>query len=264
VLALVPRRGERDTKYTAGTVLVVGGSPGMTGAAVLAATAALRADAGYVTLAVPCASLAVAETLALEPVKRGFDWGPGAVEALRADAARADALALGPGLGRTPEAHALVRALLDGLDLPAVVDADALYGLDPVARTAPTVLTPHAGELARLLGEEPAWVGAHRLEAARRAAERFGAVVLLKGADTIVQAPGEPPLVCDLGPPSLATAGTGDVLTGVAAAFLAKGLDARIAAASAAAAHGAAAASVPHQAGLVASDVAAALPVALS
>lgn len=263
ILAEVPRRGAEDTKYTAGTVLVVGGSPGMIGAAVLTATAALRADAGYVTLAVPRASLSVAEALALEPVKRGFEWAS-ALSSLREDAARAGALALGPGLGRTPEAQALVRALLEELDLPAVVDADALYGLEPVPRAAPTVLTPHAGELARLLGEDAVWVNAHRLEAARQAAGRFGAVVLLKGADTIVQGPGEPPLVCDLGPPSLATAGTGDVLTGVVAAFLAKGLDARVAAATAVAAHGAAAASVEHQAGLVASDVAAALAVVLS
>jgi NAD(P)H-hydrate epimerase len=203
------------------------------------------------------------EALALEPVKRGFEWEHG-VDELRADALRANALALGPGLGRTPEAHALVRALLAELDLPAVVDADALFGLEPFVREAPTVLTPHSGELARLLGVEAAWIDAHRLEAAARGADRFGCTVLLKGADTIVQAPGSPPILCDQGPPSLATAGSGDVLTGVIAAFLAKGLDAPTAAAAAAVAHGIAAASVPHQAGLVASDVAAALPTALS
>jgi NAD(P)H-hydrate epimerase len=263
LLRLVPRRAARDSKYTVGAVLVVGGSPGMTGAAVLAANAALRADAGYVTLAVPHASLTVAESLAVEPVKRGFDW-PDALETLAADAARSDAIALGPGLGRTDEARALVRALLERIELPAVVDADALFGLEPVSRRAPTVLTPHAGELARLLGTDAEWVNAHRLEAARNAAERFGAVVLLKGADTIVQAPDGGPIVCDLAPPSLATAGSGDVLTGVIASFLAKGLEPRLAAAAGAVAHGAAAASVQHQAGLVASDVVAALPAALS
>lgn len=263
ILRSVPRRAPHDSKYTAGAVLVVGGSPGMTGAAVLAATAALRADAGYVTLAVPRESLPIAEALALEPVKRGFELTEG-VEALRADALRSHALALGPGLGRTPETHALVRGLLAELDLPAVVDADALFGLEPFERDEPTVLTPHSGELGRLLGVEPAWVDAHRLEAAARGADRFGCTVLLKGADTIVQSPGSAPIVCDLGPPSLATAGSGDVLTGVIAAFLAKGLDGPVAAAAAAVAHGIAAASVPHQAGLVASDVAAALPAALS
>jgi NAD(P)H-hydrate epimerase len=235
----------------------------MTSAAVLTATAALRADAGYVTLAVPSDALPVAEALALEPVKRGFDWAE-AVLQLAGDAARSNALAIGPGLGRAPEARALVTGLLDALDLPAVVDADALHGLEPVTRSAPTVLTPHAGELARLLDVDASWIAQHRLEAAARGADRFGCIVLLKGADTIVQAPGSPPVLCDLGPPSLATAGSGDVLTGVIAAFLAKGLPAERAAAAAAVAHGIAAASVPHQAGLVASDVVAALPAALS
>ena len=259
LLDRIPRRGARDSKFSAGSLLVVGGAPGTTSAAVLAATAALRADAGYVTLAVPAAALPVAETLALEPVKRGFDW-TSAPEALQADVARSSAIALGPGLGRSDEARALVRALLERADLPAVVDADALFGLARVDRSAPTVLTPHAGELARLLGVEPAWVSAHRLEAAAEAAERFAAVVLLKGPDTIVCAPEGRVIVCDTGPPSLATAGTGDVLTGVVGAFLAKGVDVVDAAAAAAIAHGLAARSLPHQAGLIASDVAAALP----
>jgi ADP-dependent NAD(P)H-hydrate dehydratase / NAD(P)H-hydrate epimerase len=263
ILRAVPLRAPHDSKYTAGAVLVVGGAPGMTGAAVLTAGAALRADAGYVTLAVPRESLAVAETLALEPVKRGFDWAE-ALEQLAADLGRATALAVGPGLGRSPEARSLVASLLDRVALPAVVDADALYGLEPVERAAPTVLTPHAGELARLLDVDAEWIGRHRLEAAARGAERFGCVLLLKGADTIVQAPGSPPVLCDLGPPSLATAGSGDVLTGVVAAFLAKGLPPETAAAAGAVAHGIAAASIPHQAGLVASDIVAALPDALS
>jgi hydroxyethylthiazole kinase-like uncharacterized protein yjeF len=126
------------------------------------------------------------------------------------------------------------------------------------------VLTPHAGELARLLDVESAWVAAHRLEAAARAADRFDAVVLLKGPDTIVRAPDGRTVVCDTGPPSLATAGTGDVLTGAVGAFLAKGVDPVDAAAAAAVGHGLAARAVPHQAGLVASDVAAALPAVLS
>jgi NAD(P)H-hydrate epimerase len=259
LLDRIPLRGARDSKFSAGSLLVVGGAPGTTSAAVLAATGALRADAGYVTLAVPAAALPVAETLALEPVKRGFEWSS-AAEALQADVARSSAVALGPGLGRSDEARALVRALLERADLPAVVDADALFGLARVDRSAPTVLTPHAGELARLLGVEPAWVSAHRLEAAAEAAERFAAVVLLKGPDTIVCAPEGRVIVCDTGPPSLATAGTGDVLTGVVGAFLAKGVDVVDAAAAAAIAHGLAARSLPHQAGLIASDVAAALP----
>jgi len=262
ILDAVPRRGTTDTKYSAGAVVVVGGQPGMTGAACLTAMAALRADAGYVTLAVPVESLATAEVIALEPVKVG--WADDdAVETISAAAERASALAIGPGLGRGPGRGDLVRAVLARVDLPAVVDADALFDLEPVARAAPTVLTPHAGELARLLGRDSAWVGEHRLEAARTAADRFGATVLLKGPDTLVASPGGAVVVSDFGPPSLATAGTGDVLTGVVASFLSKGLDASTAAAAAAVAHGRAARLVPHIAGLVAGDLVAALPAAL-
>lgn len=263
ILDAVPLRGPRDTKYSAGSVLVVGGQPGMTGAAALCALAALRADAGYVTLAVPAGSLRTAEVLALEPVKVAWEEDT-ALDTILEVSTRASALALGPGLGRSDARRALVRDLLARLDLPAVVDADALFGLEPVERTAPTVLTPHAGELARLLDTSAEWVGAHRLEAARAGAERFGATVLLKGADTIVASPGGAVVVSDQGPPSLATAGTGDVLTGIVASFLAKGLDPALAAAAAAVAHARAAELAPHRAGLVASDLLDALPPALA
>ena len=254
VLGLVPRRAPWQNKYSAGSVLVVGGAPGFTGAAVLATEAAFRADAGYVAVAAPTESLSVLETRLTEAVKRPLDDVFEAAE-------RAGALAIGPGLGR--DHGDLVRALLEQVDLPVVLDADALAGLDPFERSAPTVLTPHEGELGRLLGREAAWVREHRLEALAEAVDRFRCVVLLKGSDTLVGAPGEHPLVVALGPPSLATAGTGDVLTGIVAAFLAKGLDARLAAAAGAAAQQVAASLVPHQPGLVASDVIAALPRAL-
>jgi len=264
LLRTVPRRAPQDSKYTVGRVLVVGGSPGMTGAVCLAAEAALRADAGYVTVAAPHEVLPVVESRLLEPVKLGFG-GDGAVETiLTAAENRADAIALGPGLGREPHVAPLVRALLERSHLPAVVDADALFGLEPLERDAPMVLTPHAGELARLLGESSAEVNAHRLSAVRRAAEKYRAIVLLKGADSIVVGPDGDPVVCDQAPPSLATAGSGDVLTGVIAAFLAKGIEAAEAAAAGAVAHGIAASLAPAQPGLIASDVVAALPRALS
>ena len=126
------------------------------------------------------------------------------------------------------------------------------------------MLTPHAGELAGLLGTTSDEVSAHRLAAVERAAETFGCVCLLKGSDTLVAAPGEGVLVSLFGEPSLASAGTGDVLTGVVAAFLAKGMDAREAAAVAAAAHGLAAKLAPQRAGLIASDVIEALPRVLA
>lgn len=262
LLEAIPRRSERDTKYSSGSVLVVGGQPGMTGAACLTAMAALRSDAGYVTLAVPEESLAAAEVIALEPVKLGWN-DDDAIDTIVAAAHRATALALGPGLGRTPQRRALVRSLLEQVELPAVVDADALFELEPVEREAPTVLTPHAGELGRLLGRDAEHVDSRRLASAREAAGRFGAVVLLKGADTVVASPGGDLVVCDLGPPSLATAGTGDVLTGIVGAFLAKGVGPAVAAAAAAVAHALAARAVPHAPGLVASDVVASIPSAL-
>jgi len=255
ILDLVPLRSPRDNKYTAGSVLVVGGSPGFTGAACLAARAAFRADAGYVAVAAPRASLPVLEQQLIEAVKRPLEEVWDAV-------GRARALAVGPGLGRSDGAKELVRRLLEETDLPAVVDADALFELRPFTRDAPTVLTPHSAELARLLDVDASWIDAHRLEAAHRAVERFRCVVLLKGEGTIVAAPDEQTLICP-GFPSLATAGTGDVLTGIVGSFLAKGMDARLATAAAATAHAEAAAEAPQRAGLIASDVIEMLPYVL-
>ncbi|HET7567663.1 MAG TPA: NAD(P)H-hydrate dehydratase [Gaiellaceae bacterium] len=253
ILDEVPRRSSGQNKYSAGHVLVVGGSRGMTGAPSLSARAALRADAGYVTIAAPAESLPVLETLVVEAVKRPL-------EQVFEATAKADALAVGPGLGRDPEAKELVRRLLAEVAVPAVVDADALFELEPGDWPAPRVLTPHEGELARLLGRESKDVAAHRLAAVREAAERFRCVVVLKGEDTLVAAAGGDVLVVALGLPSLATAGTGDVLTGIAAAFLAKGLEPQRAAAAAAAAQQLAARAAPQRSGLVASDVVEALP----
>jgi NAD(P)H-hydrate epimerase len=257
ILRLVPRRAEGDNKYTAGHVLVAGGSPGLTGAPSLTAMAALRADAGYVTLAAPEATLPVFEQRLLEVVKRPLP------DDLTELATKASSLAIGPGLGRGAEVHGLVRRTLAEVALPAVVDADALDGLEPGDWPAPRVLTPHEGELARLLGRESKDVAAHRIASVREAAERFGCVVLLKGADTLVAAPDADLLVASLGLPSLATAGTGDVLTGIVAAFLAKGMDAQLAAVAAAVAQQRASVLAPQRAGLVASDLLDALPRAL-
>ena len=267
ILDEIPRRQPEQNKYSAGTVLVVGGSRGLTGAPSLAAEAAFRADAGYVAVAVPDSTLAVFEQRLLEAVKlpcpeEDGKISPRAIEPIAEFAGKAGALALGPGLGRGDGPHEVVRRLLTELDRPVVVDADGLYGLEPFDRAAPTVLTPHEGELARLLGVESDWVAAHRLEAALTGAERFRCVCLLKGADTLVAAPGHGVLVVSLGTPALATAGSGDVLTGIVAAFLAKGVEARTAAAAAAAAQQLASRRLT-QAGAIASDVAAALPLVL-
>jgi ADP-dependent NAD(P)H-hydrate dehydratase / NAD(P)H-hydrate epimerase len=225
----------------------------------------MRADCGYVTVAAPRSTLPVFEQRLLEAVKRPLPEDEEgrllaeAAEAVLELAARAHAVALGPGLGRSDGTSELVRTLLAKLELPVVVDADALFGLEPGDWPAPRVLTPHEGELARLLGTESSWVAAQRIEAARRAVERFGCIVVLKGEGSIVAAPGEGMLVCP-GYPSLATAGTGDVLTGIVASFLAKGMEPRLAAAAAVTAQVQAALRASQQAGLVASDVIEALP----
>jgi hydroxyethylthiazole kinase-like uncharacterized protein yjeF len=277
ILRLVPRRGPKDNKYSAGSVLVVGGSTGLTGAPSLTAEAALRAGAGIVTACVPASLNLVFEQRLLEVITRpGADEDgsltPAAADTILEAAERADAVAIGPGLGRTDGTSGLVGYLLDRLDKPVVLDADGLWALGGhldwvFSRDAPTVLTPHAGELARLLERDSSWVSEHRLRATQSGADDVGAVVLLKGADTLVAAPGRGVLACDLGNPGLATAGTGDVLTGIVAAFLAKGMEAQPAAAAAAAAGGVAAglAAERHGApGLIASDVIESLSLALS
>ncbi len=146
ILSLVPRKRAEDSKYSSGSVLVAGGAPGMTGAVCLAAEAAFRADAGYVTVAVPEQSLPVVEAKLLEPVK--LTWA----DALGA-AGKATALAIGPGLGRGDAAKAFRDELIGAGEQPLVLDADALHELDPGDWGARAVLTPHAGELGRLLGE---------------------------------------------------------------------------------------------------------------
>ncbi len=257
----VPRKGAESTKYSAGSVLIVGGSRGLTGAPMLSALAAFRSDAGYVAVAAPESTLPVLEARLLEVVKHPLPEDtsgrllPRSADAILAAADKADAVAIGPGLGRSDGTIELVRILLERLDKPIVLDADGLWELEPFARSAPTVLTPHAGELARLLKTESKEVDAHRLDAVRRAASRFGSVVLLKGADTLVASPREGVLVAGYGTPALATAGSGDVLTGVVVAFLAKGIEPRLAAALAAVAHGVAADLIAIQPGTIASDL---------
>jgi hydroxyethylthiazole kinase-like uncharacterized protein yjeF len=269
ILEVVPRRSPEGNKYTSGHVVVVGGSPGMTGAPCLSALAALRSDAGYVTLAGPEPAVPVFEGWVLEAVKRPLAAdGDGLVTEESAGrvlelSEKAGAIALGPGLGRSDGTKGFVRRILAEARLPVVVDGDALWELEPGEWPAPRVLTPHSGELGRLIGAESSWVDAHRIAAVGRGVERFGCVVLLKGAGTLIAAPDAGVLV-DGGHPILATAGTGDVLTGIVAAFLAKGMNARLATAAAATAHHWAAIETSFDAGLIASDLLDALPKVLA
>ena len=241
-LALAPHRSPAGSKYDAGGVLVVGGSPGMSGAPALAAMAAFRAGAGVVWVCVPESEGAAVAAHAPELMVHG-----GLVpEQVLALAARAGAVVVGPGLGRADGAAELVDALVRDVEAPLVLDADALFALSGrletlAGRRGPTALTPHAGELGRLLGRDSAAVADARLAAVIEAAERSGAAVLLKGPDTLVAAPGEPLRVVETSVPQLATAGAGDVLAGAVGALCARGLPPALALSVAAVAHGSAA-----------------------
>ena len=212
---------------------------------------------GYVAVAVPERSLPVVETQLLEAVKRTWD------EAL-ADARRRLPLSRSaPASAEATRRRRCARSSSPRASSAVVLDADALHELEPGDWGPRAVLTPHAGELARLLGEDSAWVNAHRLEARPARCANGSAVSACSRART--RSSPRPTAACsslDASAPGLATAGTGDVLTGIVAAFLAKGVEPRLAAAAAATAHGLAARSLP-QAGLIASDVIAALPSVL-
>ncbi len=247
VVELVPHRAQDGSKFDSGTVVVVGGSRGLTGAPTMAALSAQRTGAGYVQVAVPQSAEPVLQLKLLEGMTRALpeeEGGhtPQGVDEVSRMAERADALIVGPGIGRTEEALEFARVVAREIDRPLLIDADGLNAhagrLDLLkGRPGPTVLTPHAGELARLLGTESKEVEAHRLECARAAAEQSGCVVVLKGDDSLVAAPGGPVAISPGATPALATAGTGDVLSGVIGAFLAKGLGALEAAAAGVLAH---------------------------
>jgi ADP-dependent NAD(P)H-hydrate dehydratase / NAD(P)H-hydrate epimerase len=277
VLDLMPRRGADSTKFSSGQVLIAGGSRGMTGAVCMSAEAACRAGAGYATVAVPADLEQIFEIKLTEVMSIGCPSREGALEvdaadAIAAAAERAAAAVVGPGLGRHDGARELVAELARRIEAPLVIDADGLNAiagrLESLAdRPAPTVLTPHAGELGRLLETDSDAVGARRLASARAAAARSCAIVVLKGDDTIVVGPDGHPAVNGLSSPALATAGTGDVLTGLVAALLARGLEPHAAAAAAVYAHARAgreaAARVGAAESVVATDVIAAVPAGL-
>jgi len=277
LVAAAPPADPEAHKGTFGHVLVVAGSPGKTGAAALTAMAALRAGAGLVTLAVPTGGRdeAPAEVMTVEVPGQDGVFTEESLEAVRSLLATRDALALGPGIGTDPRTGAFVRALHQA-SIPAVVDADALNLLagGGLHSAAPRVLTPHPGEMRRLLppstGRGPdadaeyaaALKAAGRAERPRldqvhRLAKASGGVGLLKGASTLVR--GEQSWLVPTGNPAMGTAGSGDVLTGVIAALLARGASPELAARAGAWWHGAAgdrAAATRGEPGVVASDIA--------
>jgi NAD(P)H-hydrate epimerase len=251
--APLPSRARTAHKWNTGAVLVVGGSPGIDGAPLLASTAALYGGAGYVRLVHPGGLRSVAGRAPVSVTTRGAGAGerfeaadvPGVLEA----GERFDVMALGPGLG--PGTAGFVAGLVEAWDRPLVLDADGITAVTPgllAGRTAPTVVTPHGGEFRRLAGTDPTYGAAAGLAAST------GAVVLLKGNPTVVA--GIRRWVVASGGPELATLGTGDVLTGLLAALIARGLDPETAARSAAYRHGLAGASLASRQVVTAGDLA--------
>ena len=273
---LAPRPASAHKRST-GVVLIVAGSRAMTGAAVLTAMAAYRAGAGLVTLAAPPAVVEVAQRHLVEAVHLPLpQTEDGTVaeagwEAVAERLGSVHAAAIGPGLTTNASTVAFVRRFVAGAPVPFVLDADGLnaFAASPeglARRRAPAVLTPHAGEFARLAGGTAAEAEADRAAAARRAAAAFDCALLLKGPATVVAEPSGRAFVNPTGGPSLATGGTGDVLTGTVAAFLARGLEPGPAAAAAAFVQGLAGDLAGEELGegTTASDVAARLPAALA
>lgn len=276
VLSLLPARGPRSTKFSSGQVVIAGGSRGLTGAVQMSSLAAIRAGAGYATVAVPADLEAIFEGAQPEVMSVGCPGGdgclaPASLKAVLRTFERAAAGVIGPGMGRDPGSVELAREAVAAIEAPLVIDADGLNAfageLDLIGcRAAATVLTPHAGELGRLLDRSSEQISAARLSAAREAAVAAAAVVVLKGDDTIVT-DGERVAVNAVSAPALATAGTGDVLSGIAAAMLARGLDPFAAACAAVLAHARAGREAARRIGaaesVIATDVIAAVPAGM-
>ena len=263
-----PRRAVDAHKYRAGSIFAVGGSVGMSGAIALACNAAMRAGAGLIEVTVPRSVAATVDALCVETLVHPAaetDQGGLAPTLLRGLVERAErhrAAMIGPGVGPDPDTAGLMLDLVAELSVPAVVDADGLNAASRVGRrhefSRGSVITPHSGELARLVARDKEEIDGDRRAAVREAAADLGVVVLHKGSPTFVAAPDGRLAVVTAGGPELASAGTGDVLTGIVAALLAAGVDAFEAAIAAATVHGRAGRRVAAQrgvSGLIARDL---------
>lgn len=246
---VLPERPLDANKGTCGKVLVVGGSAGYTGSAALASEAALRSGAGLVYLAVPESLNSAMEAKLTEVIKCPLPENkekalcPASLPKLKELTSIVDVVAVGPGLGRSPDTVETVLKYLDELNKPAVIDADALYALSQKELKKlkiPSVLTPHFGEMARLAGIEIDEVKKDPLGISRDFVSRTSAVLVLKGAHSLVTLPDGRTFLNTTGNPGMATAGSGDVLTGMIAGLIAQGVNIEIAAAAGVYLHGAA------------------------
>jgi hydroxyethylthiazole kinase-like uncharacterized protein yjeF len=276
VLKLAPPRAAGSTKFSSGQVLVVGGSRGLTGAVTMAALAAIRTGAGYATAAVPADlehifEIKLTEVMSIGCASRDGRLRPAASEQILGAAERAACVVLGSGMGREQGTQRLIQELTERIEAPLVIDADGLNAhagrIEKLAaRKGPFVLTPHAGEIGRLLDRDFEAIGAKRAESAREAASRSGGIVLLKGDDTIVT-DGDRLAVNAVSSPQLATAGTGDVLSGMIAALIARGMEPFAATCAAVVAHSRAGRAAGDRVGhdsVIAGDVIESIPAGLA
>jgi len=274
---LFPRRPPDAHKGSFGHLLVVAGSVGKTGAAAMAGRAGLRSGAGLVTIACPASQQPVVAALGMEPMTETLPETHSQSLALKAKdrlldlAARVEAVALGPGISLDQETLSLARELVAEVPRPMVVDADGLSALaghlDLLRRApAPRCLTPHPGEMARMLGITAAEVQADRIETVRAFCRRYGAFVALKGARTVIGDPAGRIYLNPTGNPGMASGGSGDVLTGMVGAFLSRGMGPAEALEAAVYLHGLAgdlARDAKGEEGLIAGDILEAIPAAI-
>lgn len=276
VRQVLPRRQAWAHKGSCGRVLVIAGSQGLTGAAALTASSAVRSGAGLVTLGIAASLNPIMESKVTEVMTKPLPetaWGtlgPDAVPYIQKLAAACDVLAIGPGLGREEATSEVVQLTVRNAQCPLVIDADAINALADCTEIlleseALAVLTPHPGELARLTGLSAEKINADRLTAAREAAADLGCIVVLKGAATVVAFPDGEVFINPTGNAGMATGGTGDVLTGVIAAFIAQGLTSHDAAVAGVYIHGLAGdfAAQSGLIGMMAGDVLQAIPAAI-
>lgn len=273
VRELLPLRKANAHKGDAGRVVICAGSPGYTGAAALASDAAVKAGAGLVSLYTPLSSRDVLAIKLTEVMVHGLlermpgILGGGAASDVASSAEAADVLAIGPGLGTSESTQEAVRTILQKITTPVVIDADALTALAGhteilAAMQAQKVLTPHPGEMARLTGLEIAEIEADRINVAKKYAEEWQAIVVLKGAPTVIGCPNGTVYVNSTGNSSLATGGSGDVLTGIIAGLAAQEISLQEAAICGVYLHGLAAELTGIDIGLAAGELAGLLPQA--
>ena len=235
-ISKMPHRKADTHKGSFGHVFVLAGSLGLTGAAYLSSQAAIRSGSGLVTCGIPESLNAIMEIKLLEvmtlplPETKDRSFACSALEKILKFSEQINCLALGPGISRNKETQRLSREVIKKINTPLVLDADGIIAIAEIPdilkkRKSPSVLTPHPGEMARLLGKATAYVQGNRVSVAQKFAKKYKSIVVLKGYRTVVTSPGGETYVNETGNSGMSTAGAGDVLTGMIASFIGQGME---------------------------------------